>query len=169
VAAPAEASGFTCPCAGPAPPLYARVAALKAPLRPQGQQLEEMRPMLAARQLLTRVSTPRGCAAERSAAVGAQVARSQGVRVHQDKLKIDDPVKVLKDVEATPLSSEIACLDAVVTLLETDLGPMQDRARAGRWETSTPCAGFRTRTTVAPASLRSHVRAGAKPHARRAG
>src|SRR5207237_3101065 len=59
-----------------------------------------------------------------------RLAREQGVRVHQDKLRIDDPVNVLKDVEATPLSGEIACLDAVVTLLETDLAPMQARARA---------------------------------------
>jgi hypothetical protein len=58
------------------------------------------------------------------------LARDQGVRIRQDKLKIDDPVDVLKDVGATPLSAEIACLDAVVTRLESDLGPMQARARA---------------------------------------
>jgi hypothetical protein len=52
------------------------------------------------------------------------------VRVHQDKLRIDEPVEVLKDVNATPLAGEVACLEAVVTLLETDLAPMQQRARA---------------------------------------
>jgi TraB/PrgY/gumN family len=59
-----------------------------------------------------------------------QLALAQGVRVRQDKLRIDDPLDVLKDVGATPLSGEVACLDAVVTRLETDLGPMQARARA---------------------------------------
>ena len=67
-----------------------------------------------------------GCGARGAEAV----AHEQGVNIHQDKLKIDDPVDVLKDVSATPLSSEVACLDAVVTLLETDLAPMQARARA---------------------------------------
>jgi len=113
------------------PPLYARVSALRARYDPKDSKLEEMRPMLAARQLLSRVFDASGLALQNE--VQQQVlklARAQGVRVHQDKLKIEDPVDVLKDVEATPLSGEIACLDAVVTLLETDLGPMQARARA---------------------------------------
>jgi hypothetical protein len=59
-----------------------------------------------------------------------RLAREQGVRVRQDKLRIDDPVHVLKDVSTAPLSGEIACMDAVVTRLETDLGPMRERARA---------------------------------------
>jgi len=58
------------------------------------------------------------------------LAREQGVRIRQDKLKIDDPVDVLKDAGSAPLSAEISCLEAVVTRLETDLGPMQARARA---------------------------------------
>jgi len=52
--APAEASDHM-PCARPCPALYARVAALKARFDPNDSRLEEMRPMLAARQLLTRV------------------------------------------------------------------------------------------------------------------
>jgi uncharacterized protein YbaP (TraB family) len=113
------------------PELYARVAALKARYDPNDNKLEEMRPMLAARQLLLRVFDASGLAVHNE--VQQQVlrlARTQGVRVHQDKLRIEDPVKVLKDVEATPLSGEVACLDAVVTLLETDLAPMQAKARA---------------------------------------
>src|SRR5256886_14423894 len=87
--------------------------------------------MLAARQLLTRVLDASGLALQNEVQQSVlRLAREQGVRVHQNKLRIDDPVNVLKDVEATPLSGEIACLDAVVTLLETDLAPMQARARA---------------------------------------
>jgi uncharacterized protein YbaP (TraB family) len=113
------------------PELYARVAALKARYDPHDDKLEGMRPMLAARRLLTRVFDAAGLALQNE--VQQQVltlAREQGVRVHQDKLRIDDPVNVLKDVGATPLASEVACLEAVVMLLETDLGALQARARA---------------------------------------
>jgi uncharacterized protein YbaP (TraB family) len=113
------------------PALYARVEALKLRYLPHDNKLENMRPMLAARELLTRVLDAAGLALHNEVQQEVlRLASRQGVRVHQDKLKIDDPVNVLKDVGATPLASEIACLDAVVTLLETDLAPMQERARA---------------------------------------
>jgi uncharacterized protein YbaP (TraB family) len=113
------------------PPLYARVAALKARYDPNDRKLEDMRPMLAARQLLMRVLDASGLALHNEVQQTVLwLARDRGVRIHQDKLKIDDPVAVLKDVEATPLAGEVACLEAVVTLLETDLAPMQARARA---------------------------------------
>jgi uncharacterized protein YbaP (TraB family) len=113
------------------PALYARVEALKARFDPHDSKLEQMRPMLAARQLLTRVFDAAGLAVHN--AVQDQVltlATQQGVRIRQDKLRIDDPVDVLKDVSAAPLAGEVACLDSVVTLLETDLAAMQARARA---------------------------------------
>jgi uncharacterized protein YbaP (TraB family) len=113
------------------PALYARVTALEAKYDPHDSRLEELRPMLAAERLTTRVLDASGLALHNEVqATVLTLARERGVRVHQDKLKIDDPVDVLKDVGATPLSAEIACLDAVVTRLESDLGPMQARARA---------------------------------------
>lgn len=113
------------------PPLYARVEALKARYAPRDEKLEQMRPMLAARELLTRVFDANGLATRNEVqAEVLELARAQGVRISQDRLKIDDPVDVLKDVSAAPLTGEVACLDSVVTLLETDLGPMQARARA---------------------------------------
>lgn len=113
------------------PPLYARVEALKARYAPDDRKLEQMRPMFAARELLTRVFDAAGLALHNEVQEEVlRLARHQGVRVHQDKLKIEDPVDVLKDVSATPLAGEVACLGSVVTLLETDLGPMQARARA---------------------------------------
>src|SRR5215469_4308835 len=113
------------------PPLYARVEALRLRYAPHDTKIEQMRPMLAARELLTHVLDAAGLALrnEVQQEVLALAAR-HGVRVRQDKLRIDDPVDVLKDVGATPLAAEVACLDAVVTLLETDLGNMQARARA---------------------------------------
>ncbi|MDE2136610.1 MAG: TraB/GumN family protein [Gammaproteobacteria bacterium] len=113
------------------PALYARVTALEARYDPHDSRLEELRPMLAAERLMNRVLDASGLALHNEVqATVLTLARERGVRVRQDKLKIDDPVNVLKDVGATPLSAEIACLDAVVTRLESDLGPMQARARA---------------------------------------
>ncbi len=113
------------------PALYARVAALKARYAPHDSKIEQMRPMLAARELLTRVFDAAGLAIHNEVQEEVlTLARQQGVRIHQDKLRIDDPVDVLKDVSSAPLAGEVACLDSVVTLLETDLGPMQARARA---------------------------------------
>jgi TraB/PrgY/gumN family len=90
-----------------------------------------MRPMLAARELLTRVFDAAGLALRNEVQQEVlTLARRQGVRVQQDKIRIEDPVNVLKDVGAAPLAGEVACLDSVVTLLETDLGNMQARARA---------------------------------------
>ena len=113
------------------PELYARVAALKARFDPHDDKLEQMRPMLAARQLLARGLDASGLAVQNEVQQEVlKLARAQGVRVHQDKLKIEDPVGVLKDVSATPLAGEVACLNSVVTLLETDVSLMQARARA---------------------------------------
>lgn len=113
------------------PALYARVEALKLRYDPKDSKLEEMRPMLAGRQLVTRVFDAAGLAQHNEVQETVlSLARSQGVRVHQDKLKIEDPVDVLKDVSKTPLDREVACLESVVTLLETDIAPMQARAQA---------------------------------------
>jgi uncharacterized protein YbaP (TraB family) len=113
------------------PALYARVTALEARYDPKDAHLEELRPMLAAERLTTKVLDASGLALRNEVQKTVlDLARAQGVRIRQDKLKIEDPVDVLRDVGATPLSAEIACLDAVVTRLETDLSPMQARARA---------------------------------------
>jgi uncharacterized protein YbaP (TraB family) len=113
------------------PALYARVTALEAKYDPHDSHLEELRPMLAAERLMTKVLDAAGLALHNEVQnTVLNLAREQGVRIRQDKLKIDDPVDVLKDVGATPLAAEISCLDAVVTRLETDLSPMQARARA---------------------------------------
>jgi uncharacterized protein YbaP (TraB family) len=94
------------------PPLYARVQALKARYDPKDDKLEQMRPMMAARQLITKVFDAAGLALHNEVQQSVlELARAQGVRVHQDKIRIEDPVDVLKDV-ATPLDREVACLDS---------------------------------------------------------
>jgi len=113
------------------PQLYTRVEALRVRYAPHDNKLEQMRPMLAARELLNRVLDAAGLAVRNEVQQEVlNLAAQRGVHIRQDKLRIEDPVDVLKDVGATPLASEVACLDAVVTLLETDLANMQARARA---------------------------------------
>lgn len=113
------------------PQLYGRVEALRMRYAPHDNKLEQMRPMLAARELLTRVLDAAGLAVRNEVQKEVlNLAAQRGVHIRQDKLRIEDPVDVLKDVGATPLASEVACLDAVVSLLETDLANMQARARA---------------------------------------
>ena len=113
------------------PALYARVEALKARYDAHDDKLENMRPMFAAGQLLTRVFDAAGLARHNEVQEKVlALARAQNVRVRQNKLRVEDPVDVLKDVNATSLESEITCLESVVTMLETDIAPMQARANA---------------------------------------
>ncbi|HVS76587.1 MAG TPA: TraB/GumN family protein [Steroidobacteraceae bacterium] len=113
------------------PPLYARFSALKLRFAPHDRRIEELRPILAARRLYEEALdasdlTPQNDIQRTVLAL----ARREGVAIHQDKLRISDPVAVMRELTATPRSAEIACLQSVVTRLETDLGPMQARARA---------------------------------------
>jgi uncharacterized protein YbaP (TraB family) len=113
------------------PPLYARFSALKARYAPRDNKLNELRPMLAAERLLEETLDGSGLTVHNEVQQAVlKLARKQNVKVHQDKLRVEDPVDVLKDIGATPRSGEIECLEAIVARLETDLGPMQERARA---------------------------------------
>src|SRR5258708_205152 len=113
------------------PPLYARFSALKARYAPRDSKLEELRPMLAGGRLLDDVLNVSGLTMRNEVQQTVlKLASKQGVKVHQTKMKVEDPVDVLKDLGDTPKDSEISCLAAIVSRIETDLGPMQARARA---------------------------------------
>jgi len=113
------------------PELYARFSALKARYAPKDSKLDELRPAFAAERLLDEALDATGLTVHNEVQQTVlKLARKQGVKIHQDKLRVEHPVDVLKDVGKTPLTGEIACLEAVVGRLETDLGPMQARARA---------------------------------------
>ncbi len=113
------------------PSLYARFYALKQRYAPKDTKLNELRPGFAAERLLDEALDASGLTLHNEVQQNVlKLARKNGVKVHQDKLKVEHPVDVLKDVGKTPLSGEIACLEAVVGRLETDIGPMQARARA---------------------------------------
>ena len=113
------------------PPLYARFGALKLRYAPHDQRIEQLRPILAARRLYDDTLaasdlTPRNDI-QRTV---LDLARQESVPIHQDKVFVKDPVNVMRDLTSIPRSAEIACLQSVVTRLETDVGPMQARARA---------------------------------------
>lgn len=113
------------------PELYARFSALKSRYAPRDNKLEELRPMLAGGKLLDDVLDVSGLTMRNEVQQTVlKLASKQGVKIHQTKMKVEDPVNVLKDLGETPKESEIACLTAIVSRLETDLGPMQARARA---------------------------------------
>jgi len=104
---------------------------LKARYAPKDSRLDELRPGFAAERLLDEALDASGLTLHNEVQrTVLKLARKQGVKIHQDKLRVEHPVDVLKDVGNTPLHGEIACLEAVVGRIESDIGPMQARARA---------------------------------------
>jgi len=113
------------------PATYARFTALKARYAPKDTRIEELRPAFAAERLLDEALDASGLTFHNEVQQTVlKLARKHGVKIHQDKLKVEDPVDVLKDAGKTPIAGEISCLEAVIGRLETDIGPMQARARA---------------------------------------
>src|SRR6185312_13849666 len=94
-------------------------------------RIEELRPILAARRLYDDALaasdlTPHNDIQRTVLAL----AKQESIAIHRDKVLVKDPVDVMRDLAKTAPSGEIACLQSVVTRLETDIGPMQARARA---------------------------------------
>ena len=113
------------------PALYARFTALKLRYAPNDHRIEQLRPILAARRLYDKALASSDLTSRNDIQrTVLDLARQGGVSIHQDKLLVKDPVDVMRDLTETPRSAEIACLQSVVTRLETDVGPMQARARA---------------------------------------
>ena len=113
------------------PPLYARFSALKLRLAPNDRRIEQLRPILAARRLYDDALAASGLTPRNDIQrTVLALAKQESVPIHQEKLLVKDPVNVMRELTDIPRSAEIACLSSVVTRLETDLGPMQARARA---------------------------------------
>jgi len=110
---------------------YARFSALKARFAPHDRRIEQLRPILAARRLYDDALgasdlTPHNDI-QRTV---LRLAKQEGVPINQDKLLVKDPVGVMRDLTGIPRAAEIACLQSVMMRLQTDVGPMQARARA---------------------------------------
>ncbi|MDE2447412.1 MAG: TraB/GumN family protein [Gammaproteobacteria bacterium] len=113
------------------PALYARFSALKLRFAPHDRRIEQLRPILAARRLYNDALAASDLTPHndiQQTVLG--LARRGSVPIHQDKLLVKDPVDVMRDLTGIPRTAEIACLQSVVTRLESDVGPMQARARA---------------------------------------
>jgi uncharacterized protein YbaP (TraB family) len=113
------------------PALYARFSALKLRFAPNDRRIEQLRPILAARRLYDEALAASDLTSRNDIQrTVLDLARQEHVAVHKDKLLVKNPVDVMRDLTRIPRSAEITCLESVVTRLETDLGPMQARARA---------------------------------------
>src|SRR5215469_4272023 len=113
------------------PALYARFSALKLRYAPRDRSIEQLRPILAARRLYDDTLAASDLTPHNDIQrMVLELARQESVPIHKDKLLVKDPLDVMRDLTAIPRSAEIACLQSVVTRLETDVGPMQARARA---------------------------------------
>lgn len=113
------------------PPLYTRFSALKLRFAPNDRRIEQLRPILAARRLYDDALASSDLTPHNDIQrTVLELAKQESVPIHQEKLLVKDPLDVMRDLTDIPRSAEIGCLSSVVTRLETDLGPMQARARA---------------------------------------
>ncbi|HEX3844197.1 MAG TPA: TraB/GumN family protein [Steroidobacteraceae bacterium] len=114
-----------------APDLYARFNALRLRFAPHDRRIGQLRPILAARRLYDEALTASDLTPRNDIQrTVLDLAKQESVPIHQDKLLVKDPIEVMRDLTGIPHSAEVACLESVVTRLETDVGPMQARARA---------------------------------------
>jgi uncharacterized protein YbaP (TraB family) len=112
-------------------PLYARFSALRHRFAPHDRRIERLRPILAAKRLYDEALSASDLTMHDDIQrTVLELARREDVPVHKDKLRVSDPIAVMRDLSNTPRAAEVACLQSVVTRLETDIGPMQARARA---------------------------------------
>lgn len=113
------------------PPLYTRFSALKLRFAPNDRRIEQLRPILAARRLYDDALASSDLTPHNDIQrTVLELAKQESVPIHREKLLVKDPLDVMRDLTDIPRSAEIECLTSVVTRLETDLGPMQARARA---------------------------------------
>lgn len=115
------------------PDLYARWARLKALYLGNDAGIEKWRPMFAAMRLYQK-AVDRSDLSQSNIVwpVIRKVAGAHDVAITQLKVKIDigNPKQTLRDFEQTPRAADIACLEATMRRLETDLGNMKLRANA---------------------------------------
>lgn len=115
------------------PPLYARFSAVKLRFDPHDREIEKLQPLAAAYRLYDRALSASQLTSPLRDDIQAEVfrlARRHHVTIERPSLKLVDPRAILTEAAEIPRSAQIACLDATVERLQTDLGSMQARARA---------------------------------------
>jgi uncharacterized protein YbaP (TraB family) len=112
--------------------LYARFEAQKQKFAPREDSLENLRPMVAGGRLFNRALEGSGLNHREDdlSQTVTKLAHEKGVPVYKDKLKIDDPLGTMKDLNQIPPEAEQRCLLAMIERMESDMGTMQQRAAA---------------------------------------
>ena len=115
------------------PDVYARWLHLKTRYIGNDKGIETWRPMLAGFELYQKTLAKSGLT--RANVVWPEVrklAKKHDVPIVDPKIKVDvdDPRGLIKDFTEMPRDADIACFKATLDRLETDLGPMKQRAAA---------------------------------------
>jgi uncharacterized protein YbaP (TraB family) len=114
------------------PGLYARFATLRNKYAPHDNQMEDLRPMLAALRLFEKGIDASGLSFHHEVQNAVvKLAERRHVRLHKMTLPVEDPRGLLKEISAIPAQAQIGCLETTVTRLESDLTAM--KARADAW------------------------------------
>ena len=111
---------------------YARFMTLRDKYAPRDRNIERFRPVFAAFRLFAGAIDSAGLTADNDIqAKVLKLARKQRVEKQQIKLKITEPHVLLAEIATTAPQTEVRCLQAAMSRLETDLGAL--RARAVAW------------------------------------
>ena len=113
------------------PPVFARFEALRLKYAPRDRAMLERRPALAVSELW-RAAVDRSGLSNRSE-VGRTVeklARERKVKLALPEVRIEDPRDTLAEAGQIPLDAEIACAEAVLGRLESDLANARQRAES---------------------------------------
>jgi hypothetical protein len=116
-----------------APDLYARWLSLKARYIGRDSGVERLRPIVAENELYNKALDRSGLV--RNGAIWETVekaAKRQHVRIvaPEVRIEVDDPKQTLQDFRGTAGPLDVECLAATVSLLETGLDTMRQRANA---------------------------------------
>lgn len=113
------------------PPLFARFEALRLKYAPRDRAMLERRPALAVGELW-RAAVERSGLTNRDEVGRAveKLARDRKVKKVQAEVRIEDPRGTLTEVGQIPLQAEIACTEALLGRLESDLATARQRAEA---------------------------------------
>jgi uncharacterized protein YbaP (TraB family) len=115
------------------PELYARWTTQKLRYLGNDRGVEEWRPMFAGFQVFAKALKKSGLTDETPVVPEVRkLAKKHKVPLVQLSVKIDldDPKQAIRDFTQTPRTLDIACLEATIERLETDIEPMKQRAKA---------------------------------------
>lgn len=112
-------------------PVFARFEALRGKYAPRDRSMLERRPIVAVLEL-QRAAVGRTGLTNRDEVARAveKMARERKVEVLRAAVRVEDPRGTLAELGQIPLGSEIACTEAVLGRLESDLATSRQRAEA---------------------------------------